>query len=293
MQEENKTSIGAFPETFEKEILRTRDQFLIGELAEEKGRRLTYCGLAGINAYDVLKWQEYLDDVIVVERPISDEMPKLNFETKVIRRLTPIFNGKVKVVFCDIWDYLASRSFAACPRMPDVLNLDFCGGLIAQIDMNYPKQIDAFRGMFELAKNTGSHFLLLITLLPRDMGKDTYKSYLAEYIKSLKDIVNGNITPQLDANQRFHERNNFTLFKACLPILLSDIGRSYNFRVRVRYIRRYTKMIHFAFRCDFVKGAFSIPYNPLESIKILNDPMRKILSDGKETPPEFPPRIDV
>lgn len=294
MQGKNKTSIGAYPETSEKDILRTRDQFLIKELSEEKGRRLTYCGLAGINAYDVLKWQEYLNDVIIVERPINDEMTKLDFETKVIRRLTPIFNGRVKVVFYDIWDYLVSEDFAACPRMPDVVNLDFCGGFMSQANLDYPKQKEAFQGMFELAKKKGSHFLLLITLLPRDRGKETYKSYLAEHInESLKVGFNADIATQLEANRRFHERNNFTLFKACLPILLSELGKTYHFRVSVRYIRLYTRMIHLAFRCNFVEKKLSISHNPLESIKILNDPIIKILSDGQAARPDFPPRIDV
>ena len=214
MQEKNKIGIGAFPETSEKEILRLRDQLLIEELSEEKGRWLTYCGLAGIDAYDVLEWKEYLNDVTVVERPRNDEMSKLDFETKVLLRLTPIFNSKVKVVFRDIWDYLASEDFAACSRMPDVLNLDFCGGLMPQVNSDYPKQRKAFQGMFELAKEKGSHFLIIITLLPRDRGKDTYKSYLAQYIESLKVGFNADIATQLDINRRFHERNNFTLFKA-------------------------------------------------------------------------------
>ena len=284
-------SIGAFPETLQKEILRTRDLFLIEQLANEKGRKLTYCGLAGVNAYDIETWRDYISDVTVIERPTTDKERASDFESVVQFKLGRLVDGQVTVIFADIWDFLDSDTFAASSRMPDVVNLDFCGGLVTQVNLDYPKQRAAFQRMFHLAKDKGSHFLLFVTLLPRDLGKTTYKSFLSDCMTSLKSYFSPDMTPQITANQRFHERSNFTLFKACLPILLSDIGRNYNFNVKSCYIRLYTKMIHLAFRCEFVRGAFGIPYNPHQTVEILNEPLSKILPDGTGAPPEFPPII--
>lgn len=287
---------GFFPETLQKDVLRERDLTLVQKLATKKKRLLCYCGLCGVEAVDVVKWQEVLDRVLVVERPISDESNRTHFKTSIVLKLAPLFNGNIQIVFQDIWNFFASSEFVQSKVFPDVINLDFCGGMVNEVTMEYPKQRAAFQHIFEVGSKQGEDFLLLMTLMPRDRGKTTYKKYLQDTIESI-----GRYTPtsdrerllkQVENSRKFHERSNFGLFKACLPLLLEEIGRSHNFSVRPVYIRLYTKMIHFAFECAFVSGVLGLPSDPTRAIRLLNQPMRRLLSDGREEQ-DWPPQITV
>jgi hypothetical protein len=286
------TPAGFFPETVQKDVLRVRDLELVKQLATAKGRSLGYCGLTGPQANDVMKWRELLASVVSIQEPITDEAKRIQFETDLMLKLTPFFNGNVSLVFSDIWDYLASTEFASLPSFPDVINLDFCGGLLYAVNMNYPRQRTAFQKLFERASSVGEDFILLLTLMPRDRGKETYKKYLDGLMESLGNNSGNNakIQASLEANHRFHKRDNLRLFKACLPILLSDIGRSHNFIVKVCYIRLYTKMIHMAFECTFVRNVLGLAADPRAVITLLNQPMRKLLESGGEEQ-DWPPQI--
>lgn len=285
---------GYFPETIQKDVLRARDMELVKQLATKKGRSLCYCGLTGSQANDVFKWREWLFSVVAVQEPIADETKRVQFETDLMLKLTPHFNGNIELVFSDVWEYLASKSFAELHTFPDVVNLDFCGGLLYTVNMSYLKQRLAFQKLFEAASGAGEDFILLLTLMPRDRGKETHKKYLEDMVDSLaNNSLHANkakLRTALDANRRFHLRENLRLFKACLPIMLSEIGRSHNFLVRVSYIRLYTKMIHIAFDCTFVPNVLGLAADPRAIISLLNQPMRKLMESGTEEQ-EWPPQI--
>jgi len=287
---------GFFPETREKNVLRLRDRFLIENMAARKGRRLVYCGLSGVNATDVVLWKDYLERVVIVQRPFENDGEEDDFKTTLILRLNTYFNGNIQLVFGDIWDFLASAEFANLPAFPDVLNLDFCGGLIYESKMDYPRQRDTFQSVFNAARRNSQDFLLLLTLMPRDKGRQTYKTYLSDHVDS---IVQNARAPEREAlrkkfesSLRFHERNNLALFKACLPILLTEIGRSFNFSVKLAYCRLYTKMIHFAFECTFVRSVLGLAPDTRETVRFINLPLRKLIEDGTETQ-SFPPQVPV
>jgi hypothetical protein len=289
-----KKPVGYFPETLQKDTLRERDRRLIEMLATAKGRALTYCGMCGEEALDVLKWRVHLNRVEVIERPLSDSVTRLNFKTSILSKLTPYFNGHVRLHIIDAWEYLASKEFA--DEYPiDVINLDFCGGMCYESKMDYPKQRLAFTNLFNTAAKTKSSFLLLLTLMPRDRGKDTYKKYLSSIytflVESAPRISRSAFTAQAEASRRFHESNNLSLFKACIPILLDDIGRAHNFDVKITYIRLYTTMIHLAIRCSFVQGVLGLPpRDPSSLIHTLNQPLRKLLQTGVEEA-RHPPQL--
>jgi hypothetical protein len=288
--------VGFFPETSQKEVLRARDMELVRKLAAAKGRPLCYCGLTGRWAADVLKWREWLVSVVAVQFPISDEAERVRFEADLMLRLTPYFNGNVELIYANVWDYLASEAFTRLADVPDVVNLDFCGGFVYNTDMCYPKQRTAFQRLFEVAGKAGEDFVLLLTLMPRDKGKETYKKYLGEVIRSLEvNTVPGNMpkfSAALQASQNFHQQDNLRLFKACLPILVSDIGRSHNFNVKVAYVRLYTKMIHMAFECNFVRNMLGLAGDPRAILRLLNHPMRKLLANGREEQ-DWPPQVSL
>lgn len=277
---------GYFPETLEKDVLRERDARLIARLAAEKRRSLTYCGMCGVEARDVLKWKNCLGRIEVIERKLPDDGERLLFKTGILSKLTPHFNGNVRVHFADAWDFLNSPSFGSDFPI-DVVNLDFCGGLCYEVDMEYPKQRTAFSNLFSAAARLRSDFLLLMTLMPRDRGSDSYKRYLDSVFSSLRNAVatsaRSEFEAQIAASKKFHESGNLPLFKACLPILLEDIARGYNFSIRPAYVRFYTTMIHFAFECSFVPGVLGLPpIDPNTLIRNLNQPIRKLLPNGTE-----------
>lgn len=294
-QEKNEALPGLFPDTSEKRVLRARGYGLIQALSQRKGRRLRYCGLAGVNAHDIEMWQDALDHVTVIERPIDDPAKRAEFETRLLLKLAPVFNGNIDIVFQDVWKYLASDAFQNRSSFPEVINLDFCGGMINKVDMNYPDQREAFQRLFEAGHRNRADFLLVLTLSPRERGKETYKKYLSNYVQSLKGNISTSqprkLAEQLEANLRFHVRTNLTLFKVCLPLLLEDIGRSHNYQVVGVYTRFYTKMIHLVFDCTFVSGVLGLPPDMKTAIKVLNAPLRKLFPDGQERQ-TWPPIIE-
>ena len=283
---------GEFPETAQKDVLRAKDFVILQDLASRKARKLSYLGLAGVHAYDVMKWRELLDRVTVIERPIRDELARNEFRTKLTLGLMPTFNGNFSLIFADIWDFLASDGLAMMGRFPDVINLDFCGGLVNAIDMHYPKQRAAFQKIFETAQATGESFVLMLTLMPRDKGKITYKKYLNDNTDSLGSAFDADSRKLVEANARFHERDNLTLFKACLPILLTEVGRSHNYVVKTTYIKFYTKMIHLVFGCTFVRGVLGLPNDAGAMLNTLNLPIRKLEADGGEDV-QWPPQVSL
>lgn len=292
---DRKEDLDLFPDTVQKDILRQRDLFLIEKLSELKSRKLSYLGLSGIGAYDVIKWRKHLNFATVIERLSSDKETNSNFKTNLLFKLTQYLHQNVDIIFDDIWDYLASPEFTSHKVTPDIVNLDFCGGMINNTNMDYPKQMSAFNNLFQKEANTANDFIMLMTLLPRDKGKTTYKSFLNDRIESLKasyiDATSNKISSILDSSKKFHEKNNLYLFKVCIPLLLYNIGRGHNYSVQLKYCRLYTKMIHFSFLCTFTKGAMSLPPDPRKDIILINKPIQKLLENGKLEevyPPEFP-----
>src|SRR5579884_99529 len=144
------TKPGYFPETLEKDVLRERDLRLIAQLSAEKARGLTYCGMSGSEARDVLKWKPHLNRVEIIERELLQDRDRLLFKTTILSRLTPHFNGQVRIHFADAWDFLAAQEFASDFPI-DLVNLDFCGGLCYGVDMEYPKQPTALANLFSKA----------------------------------------------------------------------------------------------------------------------------------------------
>jgi hypothetical protein len=98
------------------------------------------------------------------------------------------------------------------------------------------------------------------------------------------------LVKKFDASFKYHSKNNLALFKACIPILLTEIGRSYNYSVKLEYCRLYTKMIHFAFSCNFVKSVLGMAPDSGDTIRYINQPLRKLLPDGTEEQ-SYPPQV--
>src|SRR5947208_161443 len=215
----SEVSQGSFPETLEKDVLRLRDKALIRLLMQEKGRELVYAGLSGVKVRDILRWSKYLSRVIVIERPFQDTAEQLDFRTEVILKLAPTFNGNITVIFEDILNCLISRQYVnVFGTVPDIINLDFCGGMLYETHMEYPKQRQAFQELFAAARDYREALLILITLMPRDRGSETYKQFLRHHLQQLIDGGYKMLRSSVESNLRFHERNNLYLFKSCLPI---------------------------------------------------------------------------
>ena len=277
-----------FPETLEKDILRQRDADLLRNMAEAKHRRLRYTGLAGIRAREIKLWAEHLSGACVVQRSFKIPDDNSIFRREIELELLPLFPGQVSVEFEDIWTFLES---GLPSPLPDVVNLDFCGGFIYETTMDYPRQKAALQRLFQNQRERQNDFLLLFTLMPRDRGKEKYRDYLRNVCDALvqdyKDL-GPSIVSSTDASFRFHSSNGLRLFKVCLPLLVMDIGRVNNYLVRVEYIRLYTKMIHIAFSASFVRGTLGVPYTASSVIKVLNADLMKLQPDGtvmRQSPP--------
>lgn len=285
-----------FPETNSKDILRNCDLFLIEKLQKESGHKLCYLGLPGIDAKDVLTWKDTLDYVVAIERLDKDsEEARAAFKTSLLLKLTPVLYNNIKIVFDDVWSMLASGRLIDFQRVPQVINLDFCGGM-HYTAMDYPKQMSAFHELFKRLRTEGVEALIFFTLNPRDIGHEKYIDYLQERINIVKPILGSKdkkISSEMDESIKFHQRNNLLLFKACLPIMLYEVGASSNYEISLVYALRYRTMVHLALKCKFHRGAYGYPQDPIELINILNQSIHKIDDAGKIVEPATPPRIRV
>ena len=286
---------GHFPETDQKAALRHRGHSLIPALCREQGNDdVAYYGLSGIMVEDILLWQDVLSHAYIVERPIKDRVQRERFQSKVLFALQTPLSGNVRIVYDDVWHHMASDEFCSFDPFPQVVNLDFCGGF-EYSNLEYPKQKVALQNLFRCAREATSSFVLFLTLMPRDRGREKYKNFLSQQRALVEPAVVGSGRSDgvdlLDANVKFHEQSNLRLFKACLPLLIADIGRGEHYRVKQEYVRLYTKMVHLAFTCEFVTGAMALPVAVSSIVETLNAPMRKLETDGTEKltrPPQIP-----
>lgn len=160
---------GTFRETLAKQAVRE----MLADAAGQLGRTgLTYLGLPGREAKDVLRLRKLLRQAICVDTrqevldACSTQLGRLSLDAK-------------QFVCEDMWSYLKAH-YPSEPLMADVLFLDFCGGGILSDDP-FATEIAGLRALLaKHSKTKNQAFILAWTYMPHDKGPDAYRAALGK-----------------------------------------------------------------------------------------------------------------
>ena len=161
-----------FQESAEKKSIRG----MLSDAAGLLGRvNLTYLGLPGHRALDILALRAYLDYAICVDR-----------DKKVLDACSASIAGiplkGTRYVAGDIWDYL-NDTYRTEPRVADVTFLDFCGGGINS-STPFAHELGAIRTYFaKQARHPNKAFILAWTYMPHDTGASKYQKALEKVLQ--------------------------------------------------------------------------------------------------------------
>ena len=162
---------------------------LIKHISEKLGMKLTYFGLPGIDAIDVLTWIDYIDNVIAFEigdysRNYNDENAKINIKKlngilnalEVNEKLETysLYHGNIEEVIFKGFDRNGYKfSQESCVR---IYNLDFCNSLTSPVTvvdykgnvLKYYKS-EVIKKLLEIQRDIAksdkeSRFILLLTV---------------------------------------------------------------------------------------------------------------------------------
>ena len=161
-----------FQESAEKKSIRD----MLSDAASLLGRaNLTYLGLPGHRASDILALRAYLESAICVDR-----------DKKVLDACSASIAGiplkKTRYVTGDMWDYLNDK-YRSEPLVADVTFLDFCGGGINS-PTPFAHELGAIRTYFaKQAKHPNKAFMLAWTYMPHDTGASKYQRALERVLQ--------------------------------------------------------------------------------------------------------------
>lgn len=136
---------------------------------------LTYLGLPGHRALDILALSTYLENVICVDR---DKKVVDACSTSIAR--IPL--KKIRPVTGDMWDYL-NHGYRSETLVADLAFLDFCGGGINSATP-FADELGAIRSYFaKQAKHANKAFILAWTYMPHDTGAAKYQKALEKVLQ--------------------------------------------------------------------------------------------------------------
>jgi hypothetical protein len=219
--------------------------------------KLRYLGLPGVDLLDILSWREFLGYCTAVEESVG------LIEDLELNVLNNHLEGMVHIVRGNITDLLAVPAESNQLQWPyQIVNLDFCGGLVHAQDSHDSQRLNALKNLF--ARQAGTAFLLFLTLNLKD--KD--KGELEELVKQQEDDLRV-LDPEGVATCFMQHRDlgYAGLLKIYVPIFLLNEARRHSLNFIPPILYQGTKqMMHFAVEC--------IPYTELGAGRVLTTQAR-------------------
>lgn len=261
----------AFADTDNKATIRCQWDLALLECWRQKQKRekLTYLGLPGPEAHDLLDWRSVLDPFRTgvesmgrtpKEREVAqDNMGRLNTNL-FMRGMSSGFEllcGDMEDIILDGFDQYGKQPQINDGRLAhmacfgyDLVNLDFDGGLGYKDGDGAAKRILALKKLFE--RQEGHSFVLFLTINVRD----TMGSEIEEYLLGLQNLDRGpdwrkkiNWYLKRSSGQRDYK------LKVTVPSFIHAVAEMRVFRCTVRPPIAYegherAHMIHFAFELE-------------------------------------------
>lgn len=165
-------SIDTFQESVEKQSIRA----MLNDAAGLLGRaNLTYLGLPGHRALDILALRANIENAICVDRD-------KNVLDDCSASIAGIPLKNTRYVRGNMWDYLNNK-YLTEPLVADITFLDFCGGGINS-PTPFAHELAAIRTYFaKQAQHPNKAFILAWTYMPRDTGSSKYHKALEKILQ--------------------------------------------------------------------------------------------------------------
>lgn len=259
-----------FVSTKNKDIIRsTYDKQII----QEFGSNLTYFGLPGPEILDILEWRSCIKYVVAVERD----------ETLAQLLLDNIFRAKIKLdgfqlLHGDVDDILTSGfdKYGTSIKFPfNLVNLDYYGGVIYTDLKGKSKRAEAIRKLFERQRQGGKSFLLFFTFNSRNRDEKEFE----HTIDALEECLHGMQIQATDLFEWYREKPGKYPYKIKIFVLhfICSLASAHQFEYHcyppIVYIGEKAKMLHFAFKLNWIPTIGGPAYNPITT---LNCPLKQL-----------------
>lgn len=272
-----------------KDYIRSRiDREIVREFREEfyPESKLRYLGLPGKELLDVLSWREFIEYVSAIEGS-DDEDERQDLELTIMKNK---LDNVVDVIYDNIDDILTSDINNHSLKWPyQLVNLDYCGGLINRKEDTTSNRIDSIRGL--ISKQQDNAFLLFITLNLRDRDDGDMDQRLKEiedglYPYSLRNLV--------DSLEEHRQLGNVGKLKIYLPVFLLNNSPKYKPVFSPPVLYQGTKqMLHFVIKyVPFTGSASGRLIIPKDYVDILNQPLF-LLHEGPDLRQYDFPNVDI
>lgn len=181
--------IRTFKDNPKKKKIRDIDDFFIQEEFMHHKKKLKYFGLPSEGLYDIQQWDEYIGDIIAVERGSRSE-PVSKQSLLMTNAFLLEYHSRLLLLRGDIFEIILNDEDNHGKKIPypfELINLDYGGSIL------YPdrKRILALKKLIDC--QVPNDFLLLITANSREFDEDellnTQKRILAELYLN-EDIQN-------------------------------------------------------------------------------------------------------
>jgi len=235
------------------------------------GHVLSYLGLPGPAAQDLLEWRDILGVRTGVERlrrgsvarEEDRERHRRLLRTVMINDISDGFQplrGEIEDIILDTTDVDGASPLLndgqPLHRMRflyDLINLDFFGGVGYRDKRGISKRVRALKKLFE--RQQGTSFVLLLTFSVRDGLDDELTQYLTE----TRDRADGELRRIVEWYARCGTGDKDHKLKALVPLFLQRQAEDNMFRCHTYPPIAYdgnggTRMVHFAFALNHTSG---------------------------------------
>lgn len=273
--------IKTFKSTGCKDFVRSVDYGFVKDEAERHGSKLRYFGLPSEGLYDVIAWNEFISDIVAVERGTRSE-PFSKQSLLVSRALQLGCHNRLTLLRGDINQILIDGADDVGTKIPypfGLVNLDYGGSVL------YPDRIriQALETLTE--KQQPEDFLLLITSNVREFdekelleAQSRIGKEIKQYRQDLGNLVNEYFKQinkrKLVFRQMVHlhflikylaEQNKYKI--TCFPAILYEGSRG-------------TQLIHYIFRLRYEKEASTRVISDQSLVDLLKQDYEEVV-DGK------------
>lgn len=282
-----------FKSTANKDFLRAVDYGFIKKEFEYHGKKLRYFGLPSEGLYDVISWDEFLDDFAAVEMGSRSD-PSSKQALLVSRALQLGYHTRLTLLRGDINEIILNDKDEVGTRVPypfELINLDYGGSIL------YPDRIrvDALEVLFNRQRPTD--FLLLITSNIREYDQDELvetQNRIRKEISQFRQDLDG---PMKRYFQLINERGLLHRQVLHAHFLIKCMAEQNRYEITcfpaISYEgSRETELIHYIFRLRYQKTASTRVISDQRLLDLLRLDLQRVVN-GKLESIELPVKLNV
>jgi len=270
--------IKTFTTTANKDFIRSIDYGFIEKEHRHHGKKLRYFGLPSEGLYDIIVWNDFISDIIAVERGSRPD-PSAKQNLLVVRAIQLGLHTRLTLLRGDINEIIINDRDEMGMKVPyrfEIINLDYGGSIL------YPDRVRIDALEILIYRQRPIDFLLLITSNIREFDQE-------ELIETQERIHQEIIHYRRDLDDKIKEyfewinKNNSLLRQIIhLHFLVKSLAEQNRYKITcfpaITYEgSRETKLIHYIFRLRYQEKASTRVVSEQSLIDLLNQEAKELV----------------